>query len=264
MAGKEKAIYRYIFGIYSLNENPLINTKAKKEKARKMITRRYLKNFGEKDWQDLLEYEKLQFSCITIKEKMLDYIDPSFENKIEDKINRLLSEYMHEAETTIRKLNTYNEIAFKRFCPEDADDCVKEEAYKEFVETLNEFHPKIEPPSKESWFLHRYRIYDCVMNYRDEIMSEILNKSNEEMFPPEQNVTKAEVDHVIVRMLFKERNAKIKEERGIDLEAIEESLYIIKNYQIFFNEWDMIYPSEEAKSYFTCKKRLENLDFYLD
>lgn len=256
MAGKSKEIYDYIFGIYSINGTPLIDTKEKKEKARKLIRRRYSQEFGKKDWNSLTGYEKLKFTCIDIKEKMLDYINHSYADKMENKINRLVSESMLEAEALAEEYNYYLREAFDSYKASDPDD-VKEVGYRKFCETVKALSNDIELPSKDEWFSSPCRAYAWINWSRDQRMEQYYEQDYEQdsqTIP----VTDSEVDHIIIKMLLKERENKIPNNRAIDTEAIKECLSVQKN-STRGDEWDDISAEEVNAS-----MRLKKLDFYLD
>lgn len=281
MAGKEKEMYSYIFNIYSDKGNYLINTKSKKEKARRMIKRHYFKEFRERDWNTLSDYEKLRFACINIKKQMLIYVEPSFENKIESKIERLITNAMIKAESTIRKQNLYTDQAFKVFCTPDADDAAKKRGYSQFCETLKNLSPDIEPLPKDKWFSSPIRVYDWIMSERDQRLSKSfeMKETSQNTFVDEK-VTRSEIDHILIQILLKERKNKVPENRDIDEKAIEQCLYVVKNhytnsYQEEFDpiliEVDNSLPMSEEKQkkiisqnkqFQACLIQLEKLDFY--
>ena len=277
MAGKEKEMYSYIFNIYSDKGNYLINTKSKKEKARRMIKRHYFKEFRERDWNTLSDYEKLRFACINIKKQMLIYVEPSFENKIESKIERLITNAMIEAESAIRTQNLYTDQAFKVFCTPDDDDDAKERGYNLFCETLKNLSPDIEPLPKDKWFSSPIRVYDWIMSERSQRLSKSIEmEESSQNTLVDEKVTRNEIDHILIQILLKERKNKRLEDRDIDITAIEKCLYVVKNhYQEEFDpiliEVDDSLPMSEEKQkkiiaqnkqYLDCLTQIEKLDFY--
>lgn len=277
MAGKEKEMYSYIFNIYSDKGNYLINTKSKKEKARRMIKRHYFKEFGERDWNTLSDYEKLRFACINIKKQMLIYVEPSFENKIESKIERLVTNAMIKAESTIRKQNLYTDQAFMVFCTPDDDDDAKERGYNLFCETLKNLSPDIEPLPKDKWFSSPIRVYDWIMSERSQRLSKSIEmEESSQNTLVDEKVTREDIDHILIQILLKERKNKRLEDRDIDITAIEKCLYVVKNhYQEEFDpiliEVDDSLPMSEEKQkkiisqnkrFQACLIQLEKLDFY--
>lgn len=284
---KKETMYSVIFAVYGLNRKgdtveERKKVKQDKETYRKLIRRRFEKLFPGKSWDDLSQSEKDVFVYVDIKEDILErYVgDKHKKETITRKIDEKLKTILNERLLVEHNRKKYNKFRTDYYKPEDSDT-PKRKAYDKFCEDLTDINCHVPIPSYNEWIQWNekaisesgtpLRIYDC--------LNDFYYNSGLENTQVKNNVSQAEVDHVVVEIL---KNI-IEEEWGIEINIpkIRECLTFVKNNE--FDEYEEIpdeynsfletekniskeeqerYIAEKTK-YYMYMEMLKNLDFVI-
>lgn len=221
---KKETMYDIIFGVYELKKG----SKGDKEKYRKFITRRFEKKFPNKSWDNISQLEKDIFAYVDVKEDILErYVDESKKKRIIKRIDEKLKTILNERMLAEHNKKVFNEYRTDYYKPE-ASETPKRKAYDEFCKDLLDINSHVPIPGYDEWVRRNekatkengtpLRIYDFIMDFYANVDSQ-------------NEVTQAEVDHVVIEILRK----VIEEKWGIEINVpkIRECLSFIKN-----NEYD--------------------------
>ncbi len=225
----KKAIYDDIFSLYEIQNIDEVQ----KRYVRKLIRRELSKLYPQKDWEDLTDMEKLQFSHIQIKEKIINRFcelpepeEKILRKKIDYAVSSSLLSVRREAENIIELRDVLKKEHYINGDSEENHRMQYEHFKRDIKKYLSNIPNPLPIPSYEKWLEdneeYPRKIGDYYRDYSNNYVEE--GKTVYERIVPQ-----SEIDHYILRAVI-----KVLEEIGyrIDTETIKNKLAIVFDYQI--------------------------------
>lgn len=210
-------------------------------------------------WDEMSPTEQDFFVYVTIRERVLKYVEKAFGKKMRTQIEKQTKGKCDESISIAQEMESMIEenipFMFRRFDSSTMTDKEARAAYKEFYAALQTRNKRCPIPDYGTWKKDNHdnprRPYDYIREFEECNP----NEADDDM-PLE-----SEVDHVILHTILKYLSDY--DNLQIDIEEIRKCLTIEKRYSIEdFTDMDKNDP--KLCQYLNAKTKLKNYDFIID
>lgn len=209
-------------------------------------------------WNEMSPLEQDFFVYITIRERMLKYVEKCFQKKVRDKVDAQTKskhdELISIAHETIELLEDNIPFVFKHYDTSSMTDKEAKAAYQEFCAALTIRNERCPIPPYETWRKDHQNNPRRPYDYAKEFEECNPNEADDD------EPSESEIDHVILHTLLK--YLLDNDSLQIDIEKIRTCLAIEKRYSIEdFVSADRNDP--KLRQYLNAKVELKNYNFII-